>query len=96
MKSKMAVFIAAGLLASSMVSIAQAAMNLDPNLAPSTIAEEMDITHTAAMGPELASDPDPNLGSTTVLEGARVRDVDKGAPELAMAPDPNLAVSTIN
>ena len=93
MKSTMAFFIAAGLLASSIASIAQAATNLDPNLAPSTISE-VDMAH-AANGPELASDPDPNLGSTTAVEEARVPDVDQGAPELAMAPDPNLAASTI-
>jgi hypothetical protein len=94
MKAKIGIFILAGLLASSLASIAQAATNLDSNLAPSA-TEEMDGAHAAANAPELAADPDPNLSPTTVFAETRLRDADHGAPEIATAPNPNLAASTI-
>jgi hypothetical protein len=96
MKSKMAVLIAAGLAMSSIASLAQAATNLDPNLAPSTIAEGGEIAHAGANTPELAADPDPNLAPTTTIDEARIRGDDQGAPELAIAPDPNLVASTVD
>jgi hypothetical protein len=96
MRTKMAVVIAAGLLASSVASIAQAATSLDSNLAYSAIVDEVDIGHGAASAPELAADPDPNVAPTTAIEEVRIGDVDQHAPEIASAPDSNLVAFTID
>jgi hypothetical protein len=94
MKTKMAVFIAAGILASSIASVAEAATSFDSNLAPSVVAEEADTGSASAA--ELAGDPDPNLGPTTAGEEMRIRSDEQGAPEIASVPDPNLVALTID
>lgn len=93
MKSKMAVLITAGLLASSVASIAQAAVELDPNLASSTVGEEVDVAQT---GPELAFAPDPNLAPTTVFQEPRPGEMEQAGPEISFALDSNLVVTTVH
>jgi hypothetical protein len=90
MKTKMAVFIATGLLASSIASIAQAATSFDSNLAPSAVVEEADAQQAAAF----ARDPDPNVAPTTAAEEARIGEVDESTREIASVPDPNLVAAT--
>jgi hypothetical protein len=64
-QSKLAPFIAAGMLLSSVAAHSQTATDPDPDVAPSTADEEAQLPAAPADKPELATDPDPDLAPST-------------------------------
>jgi hypothetical protein len=86
MKTMLAMFVSAGVLALSIG--AKAAPEFDSNLAASAVAATQD-----GSSPALAVAPDPNVGPTTTDENARVSDASDRAPEIAVAPNANVDVS---
>ena len=91
--SKLAPFIAAGVLVSSVAAHAQTAAAPDPNIAPSTVEEESTLPGTAANVPQLAMDPDPDLAPSIAGEEAQLPATSANSPQLATAPDPDIAPS---
>ena len=91
--SKLAPFIAAGVLMSSVAAVAQTTDAPDPNLAPSTEQDDSAVPGTAANAPQLAKDPDPDEGLTTAGEEAELPATSAKSPQLATDPDPDLAPS---
>ena len=55
-QSKLAPFIAAGMLLSSVAAHSQTAAAPDPNIAPSTVGEEAQLPATSANSPQLSTD----------------------------------------
>jgi hypothetical protein len=92
-KIKLATLFAAGTL-SAVAAHAQGAMAPDPNVAPSTRSEEVELQGKTANSPELAAAPDPNVGPSTSGEEAKLPGTTSNSPQLAAAPDPNLGPST--
>ena len=88
-KSKLATLIAAGILGPSIAAHAQATIP-DPNLAPTTSAEEARIPPTSPSSPQLAAAVDANVGSSTSAEEARIPPTSPDSSQLAVAPNPNL------
>jgi hypothetical protein len=91
--SKLAPFIAAGVLVSSVAAHAQTPAAPDPNIAPSTVEEESSLPGTAASVPQLAMDPDPDLAPSIVGEEAQLPATSANSPQLATDPDPDIAPS---
>src|SRR5256885_4354238 len=87
-KTNLAALIAAGILGSSIAAHAQA-IAPDPNLAPTTSAEEERIPTTSPSSPQLALAVDPNVGPSTSAEEARIPPTSPNSPQLAVAPNPD-------
>jgi hypothetical protein len=91
--SKLAPFITAGLLLSSVAARAQTAVAPDPNMAPSTAGEEATLPATSANSPQLSTDPDPDVAPSIAGEEAELPSSPANSPQLATAPNPDLAPS---
>jgi hypothetical protein len=93
-QNKLAPFIAAGVLMSSVAAHSQTVAAPDPNMAPSTVGEESTLPATAASKPQLSTDPDPDLAPSIAGEEAQLPGTPADSPQLATDPDPDLATST--
>jgi hypothetical protein len=93
MKTKLVTLVAAGILGSTIAARAQAVAP-DPNLAPTTNAEEARIAPTSPNSPRLAFAVDPNIGPSTTGQEALIAPTPADSPQLAVAPDPNLGGSS--
>ena len=92
-QSKLAPFIAAGMLLSSVAAHSQTAAAPDPNIAPSTVGEEAQLPATSANSPQLSTDPDADVAPSTVGEEAQLPHTPADKPQLATDPDPDIAPS---
>src|SRR5256885_12458925 len=91
---KLAPFIAAGMLLSSVAAHGQTGEAPDPNMAPSTAEQEATLPKTTASSPPLATDPDPDVAPSIAGEEAQLPGTPANSPQLATDPDPDLAPST--
>jgi hypothetical protein len=92
---KVALFMAAGMLVSSVAAHAQNATVPDPNLAPSTVQDPSSLPGIAATGPQRAKVPDPDLAPSMSAAERKLRASSPNAPQLATEPDPDLAPSGV-
>ncbi len=93
-QSKLAPFIAAGMLLSAVAAHSQTVAAPDPNMAPSTVDEEATLPETTANSPQLSADPDPDVAPSIAGEEAQLPGTPADSPQLAVDPDPNLDPST--
>jgi len=93
-QSRLVSFIATAVLVSSVAAHAQTAAAPDPNMAPSTVEEELTLPGTSANGPQLAMDPDPDVAPSIAGEEAQLPPAPANSPQLATDPDPDIAPSS--
>ena len=93
MKTKLVTLVAAGILGTAIAAHAPAVAP-DPNLAPTTSAEEVRTAPTSRNDRQLAVAVDPNFGLSTTGEEALIAATSPSSPQLAVAPDPNFGGSS--
>ncbi|MFL5309934.1 MAG: hypothetical protein ACJ79H_05705 [Myxococcales bacterium] len=92
-QSKLVSFISAGILGSALAAHAQNAAAPDPNIAPSTVEEELTLPQSSANDPQLATEPDPDVAPSIAGEDARLPPSPPNRRQLATDPDPDIARS---
>jgi|RhiMetdeSRZDD1v2_1073273.scaffolds.fasta_scaffold573806_2 hypothetical protein len=92
-ENKLASFIATILLAGSVAAHAQNAAAPDPNIAPSTVEQELALPEDSGSGAQLAMAPDPDVAPSIAEQEANLPDSSPDRPQLALDPDADIARS---